>query len=171
MGYCNMMKYEFKEQDAFDFARKIGARTREHGKELFFSECPYCHSKKDKETFSINLKNGQFSCFRSSCGASGNFVTLAKDFNFSLGSDFDRYYSNKQEFRKFKVKEVKTTDVAVEYMKSRGISEKTTKKYEISSHAKFKNVLVFPFFDQEEKLRFVKYRKADFDKSKDKNKE
>ena len=32
-------------------------------------------------------------------------------------------------------------------------------------------MLVFPFFDEANKMQFIKYRKTDFDKSKDKNKE
>ena len=37
--------YEFKEQDAFDFAKYIHARTREHNGELSFRLCPYCNPK------------------------------------------------------------------------------------------------------------------------------
>ena len=80
--------YEFKEQDAYDFARHIHAQTREHNGELFFRLCPYCNPKPSRgnlNTFSINLKTGQFKCLRSSCGVSGNMLTLSKDFDFSLG--------------------------------------------------------------------------------------
>ena len=67
--------YEFKEQDAFDFAKYIHARTREHNGELSFRLCPYCNPKPSRgnlNTFSINLKTGQFKCLRGSCGVSGN---------------------------------------------------------------------------------------------------
>ena len=79
--------YTFKEEDARRFASENGFRARRKDDELIFKECPYCHSTSinDKEKFSINLKTGQFHCWRASCGAKGNMLTLAKDFNFSLG--------------------------------------------------------------------------------------
>ena len=50
----------------------------------FSRNVPYCDggSSKDKDTFSINLETGAYSCFRSSCGAKGHFVEMARDFNF-----------------------------------------------------------------------------------------
>lgn len=33
--------YEFKEQDAFDFARHVHAETNVRNGELFFKICPY----------------------------------------------------------------------------------------------------------------------------------
>ena len=92
--------YEFKLQDAYDFARAHG-EYRERGKEIELLKCPYCHGgKSDKWTFAINKDSGQFKCFRSSCGASGNMITLAKDFDFSLGKDVDEYYTHKTEYKK-----------------------------------------------------------------------
>ena len=60
--------YEFKKSDVFDFARFIGAETKEKGNELFFKRCPRCNGgmSGDKETFSVNLETGAFNCFRSS---------------------------------------------------------------------------------------------------------
>ena len=82
------MYYKFKPEDAFDFARYVGEPARQHGDELKFTRfCPYCHGgdKKDKNTFSINLSTGQFKCLRESCGVTGNMISLARDFDFSLG--------------------------------------------------------------------------------------
>ena len=61
-----MSIYEFKPNDAVDFANSIGAKTRMKGDELHFIDCPYCHGSRrgDKYTFSINLRNGQFKCLR-----------------------------------------------------------------------------------------------------------
>lgn len=165
--------YEFKERDAYDFSSSQHIATRVRGEELHFSRCPYCNggTKKDKETFSISLKTGQYKCLRASCGAQGNFVTLARDFDFSLGRDYEAYYSNKNKFRKFSSKKVESHDAAVEYMKSRGISENTTRKYEITVHKDNPSVLVFPFYDENNNLRFIKYRKTNFQQGVDKNKE
>lgn len=53
----------------------------------------------------------------------------------------------------------------------RGISEETVKRFEITVQTEHENVLVFPFFDEKGRMQFVKYRKTDFDKNRDKNKE
>ena len=84
--------YQFKPSDAEDFARSIGGKHYQRGSELFFEKCPYCGgSTSDKRTFSINLRTGKYKCFRSSCGAHGNMITLARDFNFSLGQNADEF--------------------------------------------------------------------------------
>ena len=37
-----MSLYEFKEQDALEFAHFKGIETKRHGDELQFKICPYC---------------------------------------------------------------------------------------------------------------------------------
>ncbi len=169
------MRYDFQEQDAYSFARHIGISARRHGYELKFKECPYCHGgeHRDIDTFAINLRTGQFKCLRSSCSASGNMVVLSRDFGFSLGTEVDEYFNPKKQFRKLPTPKdpIKPKDTAVAYMKSRGISEETTRGYEITAQNKNDNVIVFPFYDENGSLQFVKYRKTDFTKEKDKNKE
>ena len=84
--------YEFKVQDAYDFARHVHAQVNEHNGELFFKTCPYCNPKPTRDnikSFSINLETGQFKCLRASCGAHGNMVVLSKDCDFSLGNEVD----------------------------------------------------------------------------------
>lgn len=167
--------YEFDREDAFRFARHINARTFEHGKELFFETCPYCNGKGNgnARSFSINLENGVHKCFRSSCGVKGNMVTLAKDFDFSLGSMYDTYYKPKKRFEKManKHKVVETRTPAVKFLENRGISKQTAEKYEITTYEGKDNIIAFPFRDQDGDMWFMKYRKADFDKTKDANKE
>lgn len=169
------MRYDFQEQDAYSFARHVGISARHHGDELKFKECPYCHGgeHRDIDTFAINLRTGQFKCLRSSCSASGNMVVLSRDFGFSLGTEVDEYFNPRKQFRKLPAPKdpIKPKDAAVAYMKSRGISEETTKAYEITVQNKNDNVIVFPFYDEKGILQFVKYRKTDFVKGKDKNKE
>ena len=168
--------YEFKEQDAYDFARHIHAQTREHNGELFFRLCPYCNpkpSRGDLNTFSINLKTGQFKCFRSTCGVSGNMLTLSRDFDFSLGNEVDEYYRPRRQFRKMKTPKepIRPKPEAVRYLTGRGISEDVIKRYQITVQTEHPNILVFPFLDAAGRMQFVKYRKTDFDREKDKNKE
>ena len=162
------MRYELKREDVFDFARAIGAETHQRGDELEFSKCPYCHGgskSADKDTFSINLKSGAFKCMRASCGHEGHFVELCRDFDYRL--DFEQ----PKVFRKLPQKKIVSADSAVEYMKSRGISEAVTRKYHVTAQAKRPNILAFPFYDETGKLVCVKYRKTDFKKGVDKSKE
>lgn len=157
--------YEFNPRDVFDFANSIEAETKQKGDELFFKHCPKCGGGgKDEYTFSVNLKSGAFKCFRASCDYHGHFVELARDFNFSLGND------NRQ-YRKLPQKKIEIKPKAIEYLASRGISEEVCRKYKITVQSENENILVFPFFDDQNILQFVKYRKTDFDKARDKNKE
>lgn len=170
-----MSIYEFNPEHAFSFANMQGAKTKTKGDELHFSDCPYCHGKNhgDAYTFSINLKTGQFKCLRASCGVTGNMLTLSRDFDFSLGNSVDEYYQPKRRYRSFKKPKeaIKPREPAIAYLESRGINEEVTQKYEITTLEKKQNVLVFPFYDETGKLCFIKYRKTDFDKAKDRNKE
>lgn len=170
------MKYEPKESDIQAFASYLGIRGRQRGEELQLENCPYCHSGKsghDKWSSSINLRTGQFKCLRDSCGMTGNMVTLSRDFNFSLGSEYEEYIRPRKQYRNLTTPKepIKPKQPAVEYMKSRGISEEITAKYELTVQKEHENILVFPFYDEKGKMQFVKYRKTDFDKARDKNKE
>ena len=165
--------YEFNPDDARAFAKSQGIQVKERGDELHFKKCPYCgNTTNDKYTFSINQRTGQYKCLRSSCGASGNMITLAQDFNFSLGNEIDEYYRPKREFKSFKVPEkIIPKDPAIKYLASRGISEAIAKRYEITTQNKNDKILVFPFKTADNQTPFIKYRKTDFNPEKDTNKE
>ncbi len=155
------MLYEFKQSDAFDFASKVGIKVKPHGDELTFSKCPYCKGGKgnDKDTFSINLRTGQFKCLRSSCSVSGNMITLSRDFDFSLGTEIDNYYKPKK-YRQLKKRDkpIVPKPKAIQYLASRGISQAIAEKYEITVRSDNDNVIVFPFYDEKNDMQIVKYR-------------
>ena len=158
--------YEYNQSDVFEFANFIGAETHQKGDELFFKYCPHCKGDgKDKDTFSINLKTGAFKCFRASCDYHGHFVELARDFGFRLENE------QEQKYRKLPQKKIESKPKAIEHLESRGISAEVCKKYNITTQTNKDNVLVFPFYDDQNVLQFVKYRKTDFDKRFDKCKE
>lgn len=170
------MRYEFNPDDAWRFARENGYKAYRDRDELMFKLCPYCKggSNSDKGTFSINLKTGMFKCFRDSCGRQGNMITLAQDFDFKLSNFYGESLGVIQkQFRKLKrpEKPIEPKKPAIAYLESRGISEAVAKRYEITTQTNRDNVLVFPFYDQDGELVFIKYRKTDFDQSKDKAKE
>lgn len=154
------MLYEFKEADAYAFARHVGIRAKQRGHNLHFQTCPYCRSTKDKDTFAIDLETGQFKCLRASCGVSGNMIQLSRDFDFSLGYTVDEYYRPKKKYKRLPTPKepIVPRDKAVAYLESRGISAEVAKRYEITVHAKHENTLVFPFFDEKGILQTIKYR-------------
>lgn len=160
-----MAIYEFQKEDAYRFADSQMIQTKTKGNELEFKFCPYCKGGKnrDKSTFSINLTTGQCECKRGSCGRRGNMITLSQDFGFELSEEVSRYYNMNDyndRFKKFadahKVHESKPA--AIEYLKSRGISEKVCKQYEITAMPDKENVIIFPFKNENGELKFVKYR-------------
>ncbi|RKI44218.1 hypothetical protein D7V86_03835 [bacterium D16-51] len=159
--------YEFREEDAYNFARHVHIQVKTRGEELQFYWCPYCKggkNGKDKGTFSINLHTGQFKCLRSSCSVSGNIITLARDFDFHLSRDVDEYYMHKTSYRRFKkpVEAIKPQPKAVEWLAGRGISKEVVERYEITIHNRQENVIVFPFFDEKGNLVNIKYRNSEY---------
>ena len=163
-----MQPYEFKEDDAFRFARAIGAATHKDGDELQFKFCPYCNGgpHHDRNTFSINLRTGAWNCKRGTCLEKGNMIRLAQDFSeFSLGSAaVDDYYLRRERFKKFLRRPIESKDIAVEYLEKRGIPAEITKRYEITIKTDTNNIMVFPFIDDKDDLWFIKYRNIKFNK-------
>ena len=158
--------YEYKQSDVFEFASFLNSETKLKGNELFFKYCPKCHGGgEDKDTFSINIETGAFKCFRASCDYHGHFVELARDFEYRLEDEQERKY------RKLPQPKIESKPKAIEYLESRGISADVAKKYKITTQKNKDNILVFPFYDEQNILQFVKYRKTDFDKRFDKCKE
>ncbi len=167
--------YEFKQSHAYDFAQFLGIRTFEKGEQLHFKNCPYCKGlgKGNERTFAIDLRTGQFKCLRASCSVSGNMLTLARDFDFSLGTEVDEYYKPKKQYRRLKQPKEKITpkQTAIDYLTNRGISKEVIEQYEITCQSKNNAILVFPFFDENKIMQFVKYRRTDYNKENHSNKE
>ena len=163
------MSYKFTAKDAFDFACAVNAKTHQKGDELFFQYCPYCSGgrSRDKDTFSVNLENGTYKCFRASCGKQGHFAELARDFSFPI--DFGN--ETQKRYKPLPQRKPVPTSPAVAYMQARGIGKEVTEKYRITTQKGKDNILVFPFYDENDILVAAKYRKTDFDKARDKNKE
>jgi len=147
------MSYVFKASDVFDFANSIRAEYFQKGSELFFKRCPKCGGGgHDKNTFSVNLESGVFKCFRASCDYHGHFVELARDFNYPLE------FGTPKTYRKLPQRKIETKPFAVEYMESRGIGKEITERYKITVRKDNPSVLVFPFYDENNVLQFIKYR-------------
>lgn len=157
-----MALYDFDISDAERFAREQGIKTHKYGNELVFEYCPYCRGGKshDKDTFAIGIDNGAFNCKRSSCGMTGNMITLAKDYDFRLSDAVTRYFNMgeyKTAYKPYQYKKTEPKDGAVQYLLSRGISEKVCRDYDIT----IKNdgqTLIIPFRDENGEVWAVKYR-------------
>nr|DAS10958.1 MAG TPA: DNA directed DNA polymerase [Caudoviricetes sp.] len=152
------MSYEYRQSDVFDFAHAIGADVRQKGNELFFRQCPRCRGGKsrDRDTFSVNLETGAFKCFRAGCDYHGHFVELARDFGYKLDMGEQKTY------RRLPQREIEIRPSAVKYLEKRGISRGVTERYKITAQRGNPNILVFPFYDENNILQFVKYRNSKY---------
>lgn len=157
------MAYQLNQKDILDFAQTQPGTTKIKGDELFFEYCPYCSggkgNKRDRHTMSINVSTGVFKCFRSTCGKQGHFVELARDFNFKL--DFKDKPKLKV-YRKLPSKDIVSTEEAIAYMETRGISRSVSQAYEITTRKDNSNTIVFPFKDENNVLISVKYRNTKY---------
>lgn len=154
------MSYVMKVEDVYGFAQSLGIKTKVKGDELWFRVCPKCKGGGgDQETFSINVQSGAFKCFRASCGYTGHFVELCRDFSYPLDDGKPKHYRKIRQPDSIPIREA-----AIAYMESRGISRATCEQYQITVHKSDPTVLVFPFFDETNQLRFIKYRKMNWQK-------
>ena len=164
------MGYELKQTDILDFALSGGYETRRKGDELEFRYCPYggggTGNHRDEWTFSINLDKGVYKCLRATCDQQGHFVELCRDMDYRLEFEQPKIYRQLPQKEK-----PESRGEAIEYLKSRGISEKITRQYHITVDKNNPKTLIFPFYDETGKLVFIKYRKTDFRKGIDKSKE
>ena len=164
------MKYEMNQDDLNGFIEFIGAETKQKGKDIFFRYCPKCGTnapKDDEWKFSINWKTGAFGCLRGSCGYHGHFVELCRDFGYKIGLSAEQKYT---QFPQPKER-IKPRESAIAYLKGRGISKEIAERYEVTAFENRPNILWFPFFNEYGKLVYAKFRKMDYRKGRDKQKE
>lgn len=165
------MSYQLNESDIYGFAAREGAETHLKGDELVFKYCPYCHGghghDRDKDTFAINVKKGVFNCKRASCGEQGHFVELCRDFDYPLETAKPTVYKNLPQPKG----PAEMRDSSIGFLESRSISRKTAEMYDVTAKKNQPNILCFPFYDENGKLVSIKYRKMNFKKGVDKNKE
>ena len=155
------MSYTVKQEDIYGFAAYRGIQTWLHGDELQFEYCPYCYggSGKTKKTFAINIITGMYNCKRGKCEQKGFFPKLARDFDYPIEMD-----SNTKRYVSFPQPQGRITprESAYKYLEGRGISRTIAEKYQVTSFADRPNLLWFPFFDENNKLVFAKFRRMDF---------
>lgn len=115
------------------------------GKEATLETCPYCHDNHWR--FNVNLETGQYICNRqNNCGAKGVFKLDKKENKKSVDMD------------KLRDKFDTLSKTQLEYLKGRGISEKTTKEIRVLNR---NGAMCFFYTDINGKATGVKYRTLD----------
>lgn len=162
------MAYEYKESDLLDLISRQGWETTPKSKEIQFKWCPFCNGGgHDKYTFSINRESGVYNCLRSSCGAKGHFVRLAKEFDYAI--DFGDNTPSREYDQYTKADYIPDDETVAKFGKSRGISSEICKKYYIRSADA--RTVIFQHIDDTNTLQTIKYRLIDYVKGRDKAKE
>lgn len=155
--------YEYSPDDARRFANSRGIEIREtRTGEINFKICPYCggNGGKDKWSFSFG-PNGAYNCKRSKCSRTGNMLTIAKDFDFSLGGEVDRYLRPQPARKSWGVPETKPKPPVIQYMANRGISQEVVERYRLGvwkhNGEIREDVMTFPFI-MNGRTRYIKCR-------------
>jgi twinkle protein len=118
-------------------------------------QCPFCKNK--EKSFAVSLQDGAFSCFRQNeCGVKGSWFDLQRMLNISKPTHLDdNKYILRQPivYNRPKIHS-QPTDKAVEYLKSRKLTEAIIKKFKMG----YKDgAIMFPYFKNGELVQ-VKYR-------------
>lgn len=151
------------------FCVSTNTTQKVRGDEISLKICPFCNGGKnghDQWTFSINKTNGAWNCLR--CDRTGNLYTLSDDPIIDYKLPERRVKEVRRHVRRIKSSVMEADrhepgSAAIEYMKRRGISEETVRKYGISTVAKgyYKGCVAIPFYAVNGDLLFLKYRNAD----------
>ena len=166
------MKHEVTMEDIQGVADFLGIKTKQKGREVLFQYCPYCRGsapKDDEYKFGVNIDSGACGCFRSSCGWKGHVYMIGRDFGYKFSFDNDTEY--KQLPQPTAERKIIPHESALAYLKGRGISKATAEKYQITAYENEPWKMFIPFFNEYGKLECIKYRKMNFKKGRDKNKE
>ena len=143
--------------DPITFANKYMNPYKVHGDEIIPMYCPYCKGgeSKDKYTAALNIEKLTFNCKRGSCGVSGTFSQLCREFGEDTGKKF--------ELRRHKVNYVPpatrpetATDKVTAYLKRRGFTPHT---WERRGVGEYKGAIAMPYYEGG-KLVLMKFRPA-----------
>ncbi len=145
--------------NVYEFARRYLEPYTIKGNEIIPKHCPYCQGgqHRDKETFALNIDKQTFNCKRGTCGKTGTFYQLCKDF----GEEADKvsYYGTIGSTKQYKKPETKIktiTNRAEAYLQKRKISKATIEAFQIGCDDK--DNIIFPFFNDKGELEFIKFR-------------
>ncbi|MCM8710514.1 toprim domain-containing protein [Clostridium sp. SYSU_GA19001] len=143
--------------NAIDFASKHLYPYKVRGREIIAEKCPYCGNRhKSKYKFFLNMDKETFKCFHGDCQKSGHLFELCRDFGevYKTDNNFE-LRAVKKSYKKPNIKTNELSDAAIKYAYLRKISLTTLKAFKITQKD---NNYVFPYYDENNELVFVKYR-------------
>jgi len=130
-------------------------KQRGNGTEAILN-CPFCDDRQKK--FAINLTTGAFNCFHeNSCGVQGSwwdFQKMLGDEPRRLVIDSNLATTLKRTYKKPKVNLKKPEEPVIRYLKSRGFTEETIKRFNIGQKD---CAVMIPYYKNGELVN-VKYR-------------
>jgi len=145
--------------DTIEFAERFLYPYKKKGQEIIPRYCPYCHGgeHRDKETFALNIDKKTFNCKRGTCGKSGTFWQLCHDNGVEADKDsnYEIYKPRAKTYTKPNVQTIELSKSALEYAAKRKISPETLRKWKV---AEKNDMYVFPYYDENNELVFIKYR-------------
>ena len=115
------------------FIGMTGISVTKKGDEYLLKSCPFCKGgeNRDRNTFSINYRTGQYQCKRSKCNAKGNLWTLTKDENFDYALPEPEKKEIRKHTHKFKINPCRDERAAAWIRENRCIPEEITYKYKV----------------------------------------
>lgn len=153
--------------DVFEFANRHLGQWKQRGGEIVPRYCPYCHggTHKDKESFALNINKLTFNCRRGSCGRSGTFQQLCRDFGEKADAELEWEKNNNFEYKKQPEKVYKKPETVINpataavenYLKKRGFSRETWERRKVGADAK--GNIVMPYYENGEPV-LIKFRPA-----------
>ena len=141
-----------------EFADKHMYPYKVSGDELIPVYCPFCKGGQhhDKDTFALNMVEQVYKCLRGSCGVQGHFVELCRHFGEKPESDMRSIIEIAKKYKLPAYKPHPITQQAMDYLKLRGISEETIRKYGIGVDNQ--GNLMFPYYSEKGEHVFTKFR-------------
>lgn len=144
--------------EPIDLARKHFGEFKEKGGEIIPKLCPFCQggSHNDTYSFAMNRETGTFNCKRGSCGVSGSFSQLCKEFGeVSVNREFKPVPKKSYTPPKTQVNPAK--EKVESYLKKRGFSKATWERRGVGEDG---GNIAMPYYENG-KLVLVKFRKPE----------
>ncbi len=138
-----------------DFASRHMGEYKIRGSEIIPTYCPICKGNgRDKHSFAINIDTGAYNCKRGSCGVSGSFNQLKKEFG--EGSDSKEFMpGTNKPFKKPKTVPQTPSQKIAGYLEGRGISRETWESRGVGESG---GRICFPYKDEKGEITLVKFR-------------
>lgn len=153
-----------------EFAAKYLGDYQVRGGEIIPDYCPFCHGgngqgRRDRGTFALNAESGAYNCKRASCGVSGSFYQLLREFGeiddagpiITPARPATRPGARPKPARQYKTPKTKIgplSEASATYLRLRGFSRQT---WERRGVGEANGAIAMPYYERG-KLVLVKFR-------------